>query len=102
MRKSLIASFSWAGPWIWPRRKSEEIVLNKVLDEIKETGIYVPGIGDWGYMPTTPRRLKAELDKRHLDLLGGFCSSSWVKEDNHEQRVSSALKVGRAHVSMRL
>jgi len=45
-------------------------------------------------MPTTLLTgLKAELDKRHLDLLGRFCSSSFGQGRHHDKGVVAALKV---------
>jgi len=45
-----------------------------VLDEIAATGYGGTELGDWGFMPTDPDVLRAELDQRSLTLLGGWVS----------------------------
>ena len=45
----------------------------QVLDEMQETGYTGTELGDWGFMPTDPAGLTAELSARHLSLL-----ASWV------------------------
>ena len=87
------APCSWGALEFDLEEKSEEIGFEQVLDEIKETGYIGTELGDWGYMPTTPGLLKAELDKRHLELLGAFVPVALAKTDRHEAGVSSALKV---------
>ena len=44
----------------------------RVLDEMRETGYAGTELGDWGFMPTDPRLLSAELKQRDLTLLGAF------------------------------
>lgn len=44
----------------------------QVLDEIHETGYVGSELGDWGFMPTDPRMLKAEIQKRGLAIPGAF------------------------------
>lgn len=93
MMKIANAPCSWGALEFDLEEKSEEIGFEQVLDEIKETGYIGTELGDWGYMPTNPDLLKAELDKRHLDLLGAFVPVALVKEDNHDKGVVAALKV---------
>jgi inosose dehydratase len=44
----------------------------QVLDEIRETGYAGTELGDWGFMPIEPDRLREELTARGLDLVGAF------------------------------
>jgi len=44
----------------------------QVLDEIAETGYAGTELGDWGFFPTDAQRLRAELDRRALKMVGGF------------------------------
>jgi inosose dehydratase len=60
----------------------------QVLDELRETGYVGTELGDWGFMPTDPARLKAELNARSLKLLG-----SWVSVYLHD---ASRLDESRA------
>ncbi len=50
----------------------EQIGYARMLDELAETGYTGTELGDWGYMPTDPGALRAELDKRALVMLGAF------------------------------
>lgn len=87
------APCSWGALEFDLEEKSEEIGFEQVLDEIRETGYIGTELGDWGYMPTTPSLLRAELDKRHLSLLGAFVPVALAKSTNHDAGVVSALKV---------
>ncbi len=45
---------------------------SQVLDEIAATGYTGAELGDYGFMPTEPDALRAELAARDLRLLGAF------------------------------
>jgi inosose dehydratase len=66
-----------------------------VLDEMQKTGYAGTELGDWGFMPTDPGQLKAELDQRSLTLLGAFVPVALKDESAHQAGVESALKVAR-------
>src|SRR5438876_11095283 len=51
----------------------------RVLDEMRETGYAGTELGEWGFMPTEPRELRQELDRRNLNLL-----ASWVTVHLHD------------------
>jgi inosose dehydratase len=44
----------------------------QVMDEIAETGYAGTELGDYGFYPTDPDRLRAELDARNLAMLGAY------------------------------
>jgi inosose dehydratase len=44
----------------------------QVLNEIAETGYAGTELGDWGFMPTDPKKLSQEIHQRNLVLLGAF------------------------------
>ena len=44
----------------------------QLLDEIAETGYAGTELGDWGFMPTEPKKLAQEIHARNLVLLGAF------------------------------
>jgi inosose dehydratase len=50
-----------------------------VLDEMHETGYRGTELGDWGFMPTDPDKLRQELEVRDLNLL-----ASWVSVYLHD------------------
>lgn len=67
----------------------------RVLDEIRDTGYTGIELGPYGYLPTDPAVLRAELDKRGLQLLSAFVPVNLVDESAHEAGAEAALKVGR-------
>ena len=67
----------------------------QVLDEMAETGYTGTELGDWGFMPTDPGALRAELDARGLALLASF-STPWLQDPaRHEQGEEDAVRIGR-------
>lgn len=95
MIKIANAPCSWGALEFDLEEKSEEIGFEQVLDEIKETGYLGTELGDWGYMPTDPSKLKAELDKRDLELLGAFVPVALANKTKHAKGVKDALKVAQ-------
>lgn len=66
-----------------------------VLDEMHETGYQGTELGDWGFMPTIPEKLRQELKSRDLKLL-----ASWVTVYLHEpsrlaESVAAAVRTAR-------
>src|SRR3989440_2529578 len=51
----------------------------RVLDEMHETRYQGTELGDWGFMPTDPDKLRQELEARDLNLL-----ASWVSVYLHD------------------
>ncbi len=64
----------------------------QVLNEMTETGYDGTELGDWGFMPTDPRKLETELDKRSLKLLGAFVPVLLKDKSRHADGISTALK----------
>ena len=93
MIKIANAPCSWGALEFDLEEKSEEIGFERVLDEIKETGYMGTELGDWGYMPTEPKRLREEIDKRGLELLGAFVPVALAEEGAHAEGIETALKV---------
>jgi inosose dehydratase len=48
------------------------IEYSQMLDELVATGYTGTELGDWGFMPTEPAALAAELQRRNLTLIGAF------------------------------
>jgi len=67
----------------------------QVLDEMAETGYTGTELGDWGFMPTDPGALRAELDERGLALLASF-STPWLQDPaRHAQGEEDAVRIGK-------
>ena len=59
------APCSW-GTLEFAEAKTEQIGYRRMLDELADTGYTGTELGDWGYMPSDPRTLRAELDQREI------------------------------------
>lgn len=66
-----------------------------VLDEIQETGYIGTELGDWGFMPTVPADLEAELESRQLALLASWVSVRLYDAGHHEAGVEAAVRAAR-------
>lgn len=75
--------------------KPEAIGYAQMLDELKATGYVGSELGDWGYMPTEPGALRAELAKRELAMVGAFVPVALKYPEMHGTGEASALKVAR-------
>jgi len=93
MIKIANAPCSWGALEFDLEEKSKEIGFEQVLDEIKETGYIGTELGDWGFMPTSPKMLYSEIQKRKLELIGAFVPVALADVKNHSTGITSALKV---------
>lgn len=75
--------------------EGETIPYGQMLDELKETGYTGTELGDWGYMPTQPEQLHAELARRELMMLGAFVPVALKYADAHEAGLAESLKISR-------
>jgi inosose dehydratase len=78
--------FDWAGPAPDAAR---------VLDEMAAAGYSGTELGDWGFMPTEPGPLRAEVGRRGLALIGAFVPVRLRDERAHAPGVAEALRVAR-------
>ncbi len=69
------------------------ISYSQMLDELAETGYVGTELGDWGFMPTDPKKLKAELTARNLSMIGSWVSIRLYDRDYHHVGVERALRV---------
>jgi inosose dehydratase len=49
-----------------------DLPYSRVMDEIRQAGYEGTELGPWGFYPTTPQDLRAELDARSLTLVAAF------------------------------
>ncbi|MCU0513461.1 MAG: TIM barrel protein [Anaerolineae bacterium] len=73
----------------------ERITYETVLNEIHSTGYSGTELGDWGFMPTDPAQLTAELAQRQLTLLGSWVSVQLHDAAQHAQSVADAVQTAR-------
>jgi inosose dehydratase len=81
----------------------------QVLDEIRDTGYEGSELGDWGFMPTDPLKLKDELLQRNLSMIGAFVpvflkdrEAFIVLADDNGKIKERTLNAGRINSSMGL
>jgi inosose dehydratase len=67
----------------------------QVLDEMHATGFAGTELGDWGFMPTEPDQLRAELRARDLTLLASWVSVYLHDESKHAQSMEEVLRTAR-------
>src|SRR5437773_2696406 len=73
----------------------EQIPFGRMLDELAEAGYTGTELGDWGYMPTDPAALRAELDQRTLVMLGAFVPVALKDPSAHAAGIANAVKTAR-------
>jgi inosose dehydratase len=73
----------------------ERIGHVQMLDELRETGYVGTELGDWGFMPTEPAGLRAELARRDLAMVGAFVPVALRYAEAHADGAAHALKVAR-------
>ena len=88
------APCSW-GTLDFTETKAEQIGFSRMLDELVESGYTGTELGDWGYMPTDPNALKAELERRKLVMLGAFVPVALKDPAAHADGVANALRTAR-------
>jgi inosose dehydratase len=67
----------------------------QVLDEMVATGYQGTELGDWGFMPTDPVRLKQEIHNRGLTLVGAFVPVMLKDPNTHTAGVEAAVRTAR-------
>lgn len=67
----------------------------QVLDEMRDTGYEGTELGDWGFLPTDPSVLRAELARRGLALIGAFVPVALKDSAAHADGEAHALRVAR-------
>jgi len=88
------APCSW-GTLEFDEAKGEQVRFDRMLDELAETGYTGTELGDWGYMPTDPAVLRAELARRGLVMLGAFVPVALKQPAAHAAGIANALKTAR-------
>lgn len=80
--------------------EGERIGYAQMLDELVETGYTGTELGDWGFMPTDPAALQAELRQRKLVMLGAYVGVQLKNPEAHAPGEATVLKVARLLASL--
>ena len=89
------APCSWGSLEFEEAKAAEPIGYKQMLDELAETGYTGTELGDWGYMPTDPAKLKDELNKRKLVMLGAFVPVALKDAEAHAAGIANAVKTAK-------
>jgi inosose dehydratase len=73
----------------------ERAAYARVLDEIAQSGYAGTELGDWGFLPTDPSRLRDELASRSLTLVGGWVGIPYVRRESHAEGERYAVRAAR-------
>ncbi len=71
----------------------EQIPYGNVLDEIAKAGYAGTELGPYGYFPTEPNELAAELSARGLELVASFVPVPLAHPERHDAGYQEAMKV---------
>jgi inosose dehydratase len=75
--------------------KGERIGYAQMLDELRDTGYTGTELGDWGFMPTDPGKLRAELSARGVSMVGAFVPVALKDQEAHAAGEMEAVKIAR-------
>ena len=79
----------------------EAIGYRQMLDELRDTGYTGTELGDWGFMPSEPAALRAELEERGLAMVGAFVPVALKHAQAHANGAAEAVKVARLLAAVR-
>ncbi|MCC7370180.1 MAG: TIM barrel protein [Chloroflexi bacterium] len=87
-------------PCSWGALEFEEVGRASIgyvqmLDELRETGYVGTELGDWGFMPTEPSALDAELRQRGLAMVGAYVQGTFRHADAHAEIRERAVRTAR-------
>ena len=75
--------------------EGERYDYSRVLDEIAASGYAGTELGDWGFMPTDPAQLRAELEQRGLQMLGSWVNVNFQDQGRHEESTEACVRTAK-------
>jgi len=88
------APCSW-GTLEFEGSQAARVSFAQMLDELADAGYTGTELGDWGFMPTDPGALRAELTRRGLTMTGAFVPVRFADSDAHAEGEARALRTAR-------
>jgi inosose dehydratase len=67
----------------------------QVLDEMAAAGYVATELGDWGFLPTEPRTLAADVERRGLSLAGAFVPVALARPEAIDAGIQHAVRLAR-------
>ncbi len=96
MKKLLVGNAPCSWGMLENQDRSKSVPYHQMLDELVETGYTGTELGDWGYMPTEPEVLRAELARRNnLTMLGAFVPVALRHKSAHAEGRERAVKTAK-------
>jgi inosose dehydratase len=95
MKKLLVGNAPCSWGTLEHQDTSQQVPFDRMLDELVETGYTGTELGDWGYMPTDPAKLREEIAGRNLVMLGAFVPVAMKHSSAHAEGVATAVKTAR-------
>jgi inosose dehydratase len=80
---------SWG---VWFSRDDRQTPWHRFLDEIAQAGYGWTELGPYGYLPSDPKVLKPELDRRGLKVTGSFVEGDLSNPDAGWARIERQLR----------
>ena len=71
------------------------IGYQQMLDDLVETGYTATELGDWGFMPTDPVKLRKEIESRNLVMLGAYVQGAFKYQAAQAAVREEVLKTAR-------
>ena len=68
---------------------------SQVLDEMAAAGYDGTELGDWGFLPTEPPALAADVERRRLTLVAAFVPVALARETALEEGLARAVRTAR-------
>jgi inosose dehydratase len=100
MKKLLVGNAPCSWGTLEHQDTSQQVPFDRMLDELVETGYTGTELGDWGYMPTDPPKLREEITRRNLVMLGAFVPVAMKYSSAHTEGVATAVKTARLLASV--
>jgi inosose dehydratase len=96
MKKLLVGNAPCSWGMLENQDRSKSVPYGQMLDELAATGYTGTELGDWGYMPTDPEVLRAELARRNnLAMLGAFVPVALRRRSAHAEGRERAVKTAK-------
>ena len=89
------APCSWGALEFDLENQQAALGYSDVLDEMREAGYEGTELGDWGFMPTDPAKLRNELVTRDLSMLAAFVPVALANGDAHDAGVAVAIRTAQ-------
>ena len=80
---------SWG---VWFGDDPRQMPWHRFLDEIAEAGYEWMELGPFGYLPTDPKTLKQEIDRRGLKVTGSFVEGDLANPGTSWPRIERQLR----------